>query len=174
MHLRTVRTVRTGALALLLVAALAFVGCSEDDSDSPAAEADPTVAADPVADPEADPEAGGSGHEVGTLTNFDETVELSLVEWAVSSEPASVPAGLIRFVAANDGTETHEFVLIRGTAKDGDEVVEIEGIAPGARREIASRLEPGTYQLACKIVEVEGGVTEDHYDLGMHVEFTVE
>ncbi|MEZ4503251.1 MAG: cupredoxin domain-containing protein [Dehalococcoidia bacterium] len=168
-----VRLIRIGAVALMLATALVFVGCSDDEADEPVAGGDPTAAADPEADPEADPVAGG-GHEVGTLTNFDETVEVDLMEWAVNPDRASVPAGLVRFVATNDGSEVHEFVLIEGTSKDGEEVTEIEGIAPGDSREIAARLEPGTYQLACLIVEVEGGETEDHYDLGMHIEFTVE
>ena len=54
-------------------------------------------------------------------------------------------------------------------------LTEIEGIAPSAARESVYDLEPGTYLFACLIRETEpDGTIEDHFDLGMRLEITVE
>lgn len=169
MERRTIMTfcslVRRGA-AIRLLTALLFVGvvgiviaCGDDDDDGTAT---PAAGADPVADPEADPVASA-----GDVTT---RVEVSLVEWAVVPDAESVEAGTIGFLAANDGTEVHELVVLR----DGEEIAEIEDIRPGDAVLLPVALEPGTYELACKIRETEAnGEVEDHYENGMHAELEV-
>ncbi len=148
--------------AIRLLAALVLVGvlgiviaCGDDDDHGTAT---PAAGADPEADPVA---------SVGDVTT---RVEVSLVEWAVIPDAESVEAGTIGFLAANDGTEVHELVVLR----DGEEIAEIEDIRPGDAVLLPVALEPGTYELACKIRETEAnGEVEDHYENGMHAELEV-
>ncbi len=165
--------------ALAVAVALLAFACGEDDEPGTVtvidgASASAPVSADPV--PVGDPVPGGaeSGAPVGTLGGYDQTVEIILTEWAVEA-PQRVSAGQTRFLARNDGREAHEFVLVSGTSKEGEELTEIEGIAPSAARESVYDLEPGTYLFACLIRETEpDGTIEDHFDLGMRLEITVE
>lgn len=152
-------------LALVAVVAIGVFGaaCGDDDDSDVSG---PTTVADPEPDPEPDPEAD----PVAEVGDVETRIEVSLTEWDVVPESASVAAGTIGFLAANDGSEVHEFVVLR----DGEEIAEIEDIAPGDAAFLPVSLEPGTYELACLIRETEpNGEVEDHYELGMHVEFEV-
>jgi hypothetical protein len=47
----------------------------------------------------------------------EETVQITLQEFSVSADPASVPAGSVTFEATNDGPDdVHEFVVISTTS----------------------------------------------------------
>lgn len=135
---------------------------------------------------------GGDGDNGGGSTETDGTVAVTLQEWAVVPDEASVAAGEVTFAIENTGQETHEFVVIKTdlealdlpTEEDGSvsetgegmEVVdEAEEIPAGETVELAVSLEPGHYVLLCNILEEEeGGELESHFQMGMRTDFTVE
>jgi uncharacterized cupredoxin-like copper-binding protein len=51
---------------------------------------------------------------------------------------------------------------------------EVEDIDPGSGGSVTINLAAGKYQLACLIVPGEAGSTVDHYQQGMHTDFTVK
>lgn len=149
------------ALSFSLAAAMPLLAACGDDDDASGV----TAEADP--DPEADPEAGTPTVDPGPP---DVTVSVVLKEWSVTPSRSSVSPGVVRFIADNSGTETHELVV----TKDGKEVGEIEGLGKNHVESMSLRLEKGTYELACLIVEIENGKTEDHYKNGMKASFEVK
>jgi iron uptake system component EfeO len=133
-----------------------------------------------------DDDGGGDGGDGGPVT-------ITLQEFAVSADPASVPAGSVTFDVTNDGPEdVHEFVVIKtdlaptdlptdedgAVLEDGEgmEVVdEIEDIPVGESQTLTVDLEAGAYALICNIVQEEDdGTLEAHYAEGMRTGFTVE
>jgi hypothetical protein len=120
----------------------------------------------------------------------EETVQITLQEFAVSADPASVPAGSVTFEATNDGPDdVHEFVVIATdlgitelpTLEDGSvdesgeglEVIgEIEDIPVGETQSVTLDLEAGPYVLICNIYDADED--EAHYQEGMRTSFTVE
>jgi uncharacterized cupredoxin-like copper-binding protein len=122
------------------------------------------------------------------------SVQVTLDEWSVATDPASSPAGEITFDIANAGEEPHEFVVIRtdlgmldlpaadnGSVDEegeGIEVVgEVEDIPAGASDSLALDLDAGQYVLICNIFEEEMMMEmpdPSHYQSGMRTEFTVE
>jgi len=106
----------------------------------------------------------------------DETVNVTLNEWEVVPSSSSVEAGNIRFEAANEsGGQIHELAVLRVKEDGSFEVMgEVEDIDPGAAGSVVLDLETGRYELACVIVPGEAGSTVDHYEQGMHADFTVE
>ena len=119
-----------------------------------------------------------------------ETVEVTLQEFSVSADPASVPAGSVTFESTNDGPDdVHEFVVIATdlgitelpTVEDGsvDEsgeglelIGEIEDIPVGETQSVTLDLEAGNYVLICNIYDADED--EAHYQEGMRTAFTVE
>lgn len=118
------------------------------------------------------------------------TVNVTLTEWAVVTDKASVPAGDVAFEVTNAGTQfAHEFVVIKTDlapadlpAIDGkvDEagagiefIGEVEGMAIGAAESVSFNLTAGKYVLICNVVETTGGL-EAHYAQGMRTAFTVD
>jgi len=114
------------------------------------------------------------------------TVDVSLVQFAVTPDRMSAPDGDIRFRVTNNGTVTHEFVVIRTelapnalpTEANGSYmengpgtslIDEIEDIAPGQTVSLELDLPEGNYVLICNMVGPAGA----HYALGMRVRFTV-
>jgi uncharacterized cupredoxin-like copper-binding protein len=146
---------------LLLLAVFAalplFAACGDDEDADVAAEADPIEASSSTE----------SARRPSTSPRYDRRGCVEGMERR--AEQAAVNAGVIRFIADNSGTETHELVVL----KDGKELGEIEGLQKNRVESMSLRLEPGKYELACLIVEKENGKTEDHYTLGMHTEFEV-
>jgi uncharacterized cupredoxin-like copper-binding protein len=118
------------------------------------------------------------------------TVAITLQEFAVGADPASVSAGSIAFEATNEGPDdVHEFVVIATdlgitelpTVEDGSvdeageglEVIgEIEDIPVGETQSVTLDLEAGNYVLICNIYDAEED--EAHYQEGMRTSFTVE
>ena len=134
---------------------------------------------------------GGGGGDTGG--DAGGTVAITLEEFAVSADPASVPAGSVTFNVTNDGPDdVHEFVVIKSdlgptelpTDKDGvveetgegmEVIDEIEDIPVGENPTLTVDLAAGTYVLICNILQEEpGGVLEAHYSEGMRTGFTVE
>jgi uncharacterized cupredoxin-like copper-binding protein len=126
------------------------------------------------------PACGGGG----------ETVDVTLQEFAVGVDPASVSAGEVTFSVTNEGPDdVHEFVVIRtdlgptelptdengavDEAGGGMEVVdEIEDMEVGASEELTVDLEAGSYVLICNIWDEDE--QESHFQEGMRAAFTVE
>jgi uncharacterized cupredoxin-like copper-binding protein len=117
------------------------------------------------------------------------TVAVTLSEFSIAIDPATVAAGAIGLVAENAGAEPHEVVIARGTPEDitvvdgapdeaalGDALVgEIEAFAAGQTCEGTFELTAGDYVLFCALVETEeDGTVESHYEEGMVTTLTVE
>ena len=101
---------------------------------------------------------------------------VGLKEYEVTPSVATVDAGTIRFEATNNSTTmVHELAVLR-VKDDGsfENMGEVEDIDPGSGGSVVIDLEAGRYQLACLIVPGEAGSTVDHYQQGMHTDFTVE
>jgi len=117
-------------------------------------------------------------------------VNVTLQEWAVVADDASVPAGEVTFSVTNNGpNDVHEFVILRTDLDPGDlpvdehgavteagegiEVVdEIEDIPVGETQEVSADLAAGSYVLLCNIYSADEN--EAHYAEGMRIAFTVE
>jgi uncharacterized cupredoxin-like copper-binding protein len=119
-------------------------------------------------------------------------VDVSLGDFFVVAEPASVPAGTVTFVATNNTTECcigHEIVVMRtdlpledlpvtgtGAVDEMGEGIEVIGatakLSPGSTKELTVDLEAGRYGLVCNIYVEE--LRESHYQKGMWSEFIVE
>jgi len=113
-------------------------------------------------------------------------IKVRLIEFEVQPALDYIAKGKSKFVLKNAGTETHEFVMVRGddvaalpTAADGsvdesqipkaDEVGEVEDIKAGKSKSKAFKLSPGSYILFCNLVdEEEDGTTVSHFAEGMH------
>lgn len=115
-------------------------------------------------------------------------VDVTLAEWYILPSVSQVQAGKVYFLADNIGPEDpHELVVIKTDRAPHDLPVvagrvvednlqmigEIRAFAPGTRASGIFQLEPGKYALICNIAEVENGVLESHYELGMRIPFTV-
>ena len=118
------------------------------------------------------------------------TVDITLQEFAIGADPASVSAGSVTFEATNDGPDdVHEFVVVATdleitelpTVEDGSvdeageglEVIgEIEDIPVGETQSVTLDLEAGNYALICNIYDPDED--EAHYPEGMRTTFTVE
>jgi hypothetical protein len=118
------------------------------------------------------------------------TVDITLQEFAIAADPASISAGDVTFDATNDGPDdVHEFVVFRtdlaatdlptdetGTVVETGEGVElmgeIEDIPVGETMSVTLALDPGSYVLICNIYDEDE--QESHYQEGMRTGFTVE
>jgi uncharacterized cupredoxin-like copper-binding protein len=160
---------------LVLMTLITAVACGDDDDDDDGGE--------PSASEEAQSttEAAGDGEATA--------VAVSLGEFFVLADPASVPAGPVTFDVTNDSPLPmfpHELVVMRtdlpiddlpvkddGAVDEEAEGIEVAGkipvISPGSTKQLAVDLEAGTYALVCNIAS-----DESHYQKGMWSEFTVE
>ena len=117
------------------------------------------------------------------------TVDVTLQEFAVGTDPASIGAGEVTFAATNDGPDdVHEFVVFKtdlgptelptdenGAVEETGEglelIGEIEDIEVGDTQEVMLDLEAGTYVFVCNIWDEDE--QEAHYQEGMRTSFTV-
>ncbi|HEX6207593.1 MAG TPA: hypothetical protein VF058_04455 [Actinomycetota bacterium] len=122
----------------------------------------------------------------------EETVEVTLQEFAILPAEDTVSAGSVTFDATNEGPDDpHELVVIQtdlapealpttdegGVDEEGEgiEVIgEIEEFPVGETESATFDLDAGDYVLVCNIVEEEDGELESHYALGMRIGFVVE
>ena len=125
------------------------------------------VAAGACSSDDADPAAEGA-------------VGVTLQDFTVTLDPASVPAGEVTFDTTNQGAEIHEFEIVRTDTPagdfevtddvadfgDGEIVDEVENIAPGTGADLTVNLSAGTYAVVCNL--------PGHYAQGMHADLTVE
>jgi uncharacterized cupredoxin-like copper-binding protein len=117
------------------------------------------------------------------------TVNVTLQEFSIATDPATVDAGEVVFEATNEGPDdVHEFVVFRTdldpTALPTDEngavvetgegielIGEIEDIPVGETQSVTLELEAGNYVLICNIFDEDE--QEAHYQEGMRTTFTV-
>ncbi|MGZ4695014.1 MAG: cupredoxin domain-containing protein [Acidimicrobiales bacterium] len=109
-------------------------------------------------------------------------VSVSLVEHKIDPSNTKAKAGTVTFDIRNDGTETHEFLVVKsdldpkalpldeeGAVDEKGEGLEFiderEDIEPGGTAKLTVDLQPGKYVLLCNL--------EDHYSMGMATAFTV-
>jgi hypothetical protein len=194
--------VRLGGMALVLFMALAACGGDDDGADvrsvgsgSDSGSGSGSASGSGSGSGSGSASASGSGEAecepVGDSSTSDETVAVTLDEWSVSPESESVSAGTVTFDVANEGEDAHELVVVRAGTVDSlplndDEIVDEEGLPEGAfigeveafpsgeSCEGTFELEPADYVLFCNIVEQEEGEIENHFQLGMSTEFTVD
>ena len=110
---------------------------------------------------------------------------VALDQWSIVPQASDVIAGPVTFTVSNNGTITHEFVVMRtdtpaanfqvgtyqgekdrvneGTA--GTNVGETGDLTAGATKAVTIDLKPGHYVFMCNL--------PGHYGLGMHTDFTV-
>ena len=91
-----------------------------------------------------DPAEAGANFTLVTLR--DEALEVGL---------DSVPAGTQEFVAANVGTQDHEFVIVPvdDDGRYGEPIADTDTFGPQERRAIRFEyLGPGTYELVCLLM----------------------
>lgn len=172
--------------AALAVGALSFglVACGSDDdgetvrdTDSPSGSA--SASGEAVCDP------------FGNAADADATVNVTLSEWAITTDATAVPAGTIHFAIENAGAEVHEVVVVRADSVDdlpldddgafvesefpeADFLGEVEGFPSGQTCDGTFAMTAGNYVLLCNLVEEEaGGEIEAHLHEGMAVALTV-
>ena len=117
------------------------------------------------------------------------TVNVTLQEFSVGTDPTTIEAGEVVFEATNDGPDdVHEFVVFRtdlGLTElptdengavvetgEGIELIgEIEDIPVGETQNVTLELEAGNYVFICNIWDEDE--QEAHYQEGMRTSFTV-
>lgn len=112
-------------------------------------------------------------------------VSVSLNQWTITPSATTVPAGSVTFDVSNDGTITHEFVVLQTDtpASDipiksfegeadrinedtaGTNVGETGDMEAGATQSLTLDLAPGHYVFVCNL--------PGHYGQGMQIDFTV-
>ncbi len=108
--------------------------------------------------------------------DFDTSVAVTLIEFAITADKPSVKAGKIQFIATNvSKDQVHELAVLKRNP-DGtfENMGEIEDVAAQSGGTVTLDLAAGAYELACLIAPGEAGSTVDHYQQGMHSEFTVQ
>ena len=113
------------------------------------------------------------------------TVSVSLNQWTITPTATTVPAGSVTFDVANDGTVTHEFVVLQTDTPAaeipidsfegeqdridedtaGTNVGETGDMEAGATQTLTLDLAPGHYVFVCNL--------PGHYGQGMHTDFIV-
>jgi len=115
-------------------------------------------------------------------------VKVSLKEWSITPDLVAAKTGKVRFVVTNDGTEPHEFVILKTDlaldalpAVEGkvdedktNHIDEIEAFAANKTETKTVGLKAGRYVFICNIVELPPGQPVlSHYQSGMRFAFTV-
>jgi len=104
------------------------------------------------------------------------------VDYKITLDESSAPAGDVTFDITNDAEQTHEFVVFKTdlpedqlpTNADGDvdeegegvtHIDEVEDITAGSTESLSVTLDAGSYVVLCNL--------PGHYRQGMHASFTV-
>jgi uncharacterized cupredoxin-like copper-binding protein len=94
-----------------------------------------------------------------------------LDEYSIELSAPVVQTGPVVLTVENAGDFSHTLVVTRA---DGSAVAATETIAPGSAVELPLDLEPGGYQVSCRIVvQLPDGTIIDHYEQGMLASMTV-
>ena len=147
-------TLAAGALTL----ALGFSACGSSDNESD--------------------ESSEATTTTTTAPANAQIVKVSMVEMAFTVDPPSAKAGNVTFDLTNDGTVTHEMVVLKTNKKAGDLPTDSSGepsedgalgegeAEPGATDEFSLKLASGHYALICNL--------PGHYAAGMYTDFNVK
>lgn len=164
------------------------IGCDASGTAASGSEANSASSTDCSS---ASASAAATCEPVGNIATATSTVNVTLDEWVIRTTPGSALSGQVGFVAANEGDEPHELVVIKGVGatglpldKDGALaegrlasgalIGEIEGFPAGETCDGVFALTPGEYVLVCNITETEpDGKIESHLAEGMLTTFTV-
>ncbi len=120
--------------------------------------------------------AEATDNSLKTTKTAQDTVNVKLASFEVSSDKLSVAKGATKFAATNTSkTDVHELAVLR-VKDDGsyENTGEIEDIDPEKSGEITLDLPAGKYVLACLIVPGEAGSKADHFKSGMKLDFEVK
>jgi uncharacterized cupredoxin-like copper-binding protein len=115
------------------------------------------------------------------------TVDVSEADFSLKPAVTSVAAGTVSFKVKNNGTFTHEMVVVKvADASDlptepngevnedkipkADAIGEVEDVLPGTTKTLKVKLDAGKYVLFCN---KNDGATRVHFKRGMHSDFTV-
>ena len=163
----------SGATATVLsVLALSACGGASSSADA-GSTTTPAPASTSIAAPAS---TGQAKHETAT----SDAVGVSLgggKEFSIAPAVASTAPGAVTFHVRNDGSVTHEMVVVRTDRKAGDlasggaradesgSAGETGDMAAGARKTLTLKLPAGHYVLLCNL--------PGHYAGGMYTDFTV-
>ncbi len=174
----TIAAVAASALSVLALAACGgSSSASVDPATAPAVSAPGTTAPGEDAPVTAGPASSGVKHEASTGAS---RVGVSLggsSEFALTATPAKIAAGKVTFRVRNDGSITHELVVVRtdmaagalasggGRADETGSAGESGDLTAGASANLSLNLPAGHYVLLCNL--------PGHYAGGMRTDFTV-
>jgi uncharacterized cupredoxin-like copper-binding protein len=114
------------------------------------------------------------------------TVNVTAADFSLTPDDSSVAAGDVKFKVKNNGSFTHEMVVVKiadasdlPTEPNGEvnedkipapeRIGEVEDVFPGKSKSFTLKLDAGKYVLFCN--KVDG--TTVHFKKGMHTDFTV-
>lgn len=120
----------------------------------------------------------------------DADVTVNLTNWAIEPSLDELAAGDITFAAVHaedhgghgtsEGGATHQLLVAplaegqeAGKGQFGSPVLNLPDIEIGETAVGQATLDPGTYELACLVVEEVDGETVNHYEKGMYTTITV-
>lgn len=125
--------------------------------------------------------ACGPGASASNAAGAATTVKASLTDNKITLDKASASGGNVTFTVANTGSVVHSFVILKtdvahdkipadpanaAKVQETGAVKTTGQIPAGQSKEIAAKLDPGSYVLVCN--------EPAHYQIGMHVAFTVK
>ena len=136
---------------------------------------------------------GHGGHHSSQNQNTPtKTGQFRLSEWNITADSQQLSSGSQTLTALNTGNHTHELVIVRAadaaalpTESDGsvdenalksNKVGELADVAAGSSKHATFNLAPGNYVVFCNITDsmgMGGGMSHNHFELGMHTTFTV-
>lgn len=94
-----------------------------------------------------------------------------LDEFSIELSAPVLQSGSVVLMVENAGDFSHTLVVTRA---DGSAIAATETIAPASSVELPLELEPGRYQVSCRIVvQRPDGTIVDHYEQGMLASLTV-
>jgi len=95
--------------------------------------------------------------------------EVDMFEFGIQSKAEWTPAAPVTLT--NSGEFSHTLVITRD---DGGVVFASDVIGPGETATVRLDLEPGEYELSCRLVaQTEGGDLVDHFEEGMRADLTI-
>ena len=138
----------------LVVFPLALAACGDDDDDDGGETTAAQTTEETTTDTTTDEAAGGGG-------GGGETVDVSLVDFAIEPADETVNAGSVTFAVTNDGQSLHNLEI------EGNGVEEElpSDLSAGDSGDLTVDLQPGTYEWYCPV--------GNHREMGMEGELTV-
>ena len=142
----------------LAVFPVALAACGDDDDDDGGTTAAAETTTEDTTTETTTEETGGGGGGGGG----GETVDVSLVDFAIDPPNPTVAAGTVTFAVSNDGSAPHN-LEVEGNGVEEELPADLSG---GESGELTVDLQPGTYEWYCPV--------GNHAAMGMEGELTVE